>query len=254
MVLDIDDTVDVVHGHQQLAQWNAHYDERCFLPIHVYDVATGAPVVVILRPGKTPSGVEVRKLLSRLIGRIRRHWPSTHITIRGDGHYGREEAMTWCENYGIDYIFGLSGNVVLDRLVEAAARLIFEIVPRVLRGPLGYGCSAVGYPRALVELNRENSGTPLSHVLAIADDVPAKFEREFDLYVFGVVKENLPTGDVVHAVARLASVVLLHRLKGRGCQMQLPRAGGKFWPRPPSYSDPAPSLQFVLPSFANELR
>jgi hypothetical protein len=38
---------------------------------------------VILRPGKTPSGVEVRKLLCRLIGRIRRHWPNTHITIRG---------------------------------------------------------------------------------------------------------------------------------------------------------------------------
>src|SRR4029077_19333343 len=101
-------------------QWNAHYDERCFLPIHVYDAATGAPVTVILRPGKTPSGVEVRKLLSRLSGRTRRHWPNTHITIRGDGHYGREEAMTWCENYGIDYIFGLSGNVVLDRLVDAA--------------------------------------------------------------------------------------------------------------------------------------
>jgi hypothetical protein len=44
VVLDIDDTVDVVHGHQQLPQWNAHYDERCFLPIHVYDAATGAPV------------------------------------------------------------------------------------------------------------------------------------------------------------------------------------------------------------------
>src|SRR5262245_61816464 len=121
VVLDIDDTVDVVHGHQQLAQWNAHYDERCFLPIHVYDTATGRPVVVILRPGKTPSGKEVRKLLSRLICRIRRHWPNTHITIRGDAHYGREEAMTWCENNGIDYVFGLSGNVVLDRLVEVAA-------------------------------------------------------------------------------------------------------------------------------------
>ena len=36
-------------------------------------------------------------LLSRLIGRIRRHWPNTHITIRGDGYYGREEVMTWCE-------------------------------------------------------------------------------------------------------------------------------------------------------------
>src|SRR4029077_14721801 len=32
VVLDIDDTVDILHGHQQLAQWNAHYDERCFLP------------------------------------------------------------------------------------------------------------------------------------------------------------------------------------------------------------------------------
>jgi hypothetical protein len=121
IVLDIDDTVDVVHGHQQLAQWNAHYDERCFLPIHVYDAATGAPVVVILRPGKTPSGVEVRKLLSRLVGRIRRHWPETHITLRGDGHYSRPEVMTWCENNGVDYIFGLPGNVVLDRLVEPVA-------------------------------------------------------------------------------------------------------------------------------------
>ena len=41
VTLDIDDTVDVVHGHQQLSLFNAHYDERCFLPIHVYDTATG---------------------------------------------------------------------------------------------------------------------------------------------------------------------------------------------------------------------
>jgi hypothetical protein len=121
VMLDIDDTVDVVHGHQRLAVWNAHYDERCFLPIHVYDTATGRPVVVILRPGKTPSGAEVRNLLRRLIGRIRKHWPDTRITIRGDGHYGRPEVMAWCEANGVDYIFGLPGNVVLDRCVMPAA-------------------------------------------------------------------------------------------------------------------------------------
>ena len=43
VVLDIDDTVDVLHGHQRLSLLNAHYDERCFLPIHVYDAATGRP-------------------------------------------------------------------------------------------------------------------------------------------------------------------------------------------------------------------
>ena len=82
--------------------------------------------------------MEVRKLLSRLIGRIRRRWPNTGITIRGDGHYGREEPMTWCENNGIDYIFGLSGNVVLDRLVEPIADDIrvrrAESQAEVLRG------------------------------------------------------------------------------------------------------------------------
>jgi len=42
--LDIDDTLDVVHRHQQLSLFNAHYDERCFLPIHVYDTAVARPV------------------------------------------------------------------------------------------------------------------------------------------------------------------------------------------------------------------
>ena len=49
ITLDIDDTVDVVHGHQQLALFNAHYDERCFLPIHVYDADSGHCVAVLLR-------------------------------------------------------------------------------------------------------------------------------------------------------------------------------------------------------------
>jgi hypothetical protein len=121
VTLDIDDTVDVVHGHQQLSLFNAHYDERCFLPIHVYDTATSRPVAVLLRPGKTPSGIEVRGHLRRLVRRIRRHWPQTRITIRGDGHYGRPEVMEWCDDNAIDFILGLPGNVVLDRAVDEAA-------------------------------------------------------------------------------------------------------------------------------------
>jgi hypothetical protein len=121
VTLDIDDTADVVHGHQQLSLFNAHYDERCFLPIHVYDTATSRPVAVLLRPGKTPSGVEIRGHLRRLVRRIRGHWPQTRITIRGDGHYGRPEVMEWCEQKEVDFVFGLPGNAVLDRLVEESA-------------------------------------------------------------------------------------------------------------------------------------
>ena len=121
VTLDIDDTVDVVHGHQQLSLFNAHYDERCFQPIHVYDTATSRPVAMLLRPGKTPSGPEVARHLRRLVRTIRTHWPTTRITIRGDGHYGRPEVMAFCEANGIDYIFGLPGNAELRSLVEAAA-------------------------------------------------------------------------------------------------------------------------------------
>ena len=110
-------------AHQQLSLFNAHYDERCFLPIHVYDTATARPVAVLLRAGKTPSGAprEIRGQIRRLVRRIRSHWPNTRLTIRGDSHYGRPEVMAWCEANGVDYIFGLAGNAVLDRLVEPHA-------------------------------------------------------------------------------------------------------------------------------------
>jgi len=121
VTLDIDDTVDVAHGHQQLSLFNAHHDERCFMPIHVYDIATSRPVAVLLRPGKTPSGHEVRGHVRRLVRRIRQHWPSTRLTLRGDGHYGRPEVMAWCEANAVGYIFGLPGNAVLSRLLEEAA-------------------------------------------------------------------------------------------------------------------------------------
>ena len=121
ITLYIDDTVDVVHGHQQLSLFNAHYDERCFLPIHVYDADSGHCVATILRPGKTPDGKEVRGHLRRLIHRLRRHWPRTRITVRGDSHYGRPEVMAWCEANDVRYLFGLASNRVLAAQLETAA-------------------------------------------------------------------------------------------------------------------------------------
>ncbi len=118
VTLDIDDTVDVVHGRQQLSLFNAHYDEHCFLPIHVYDTERSRPVAVILRPGKTPSGIEVRAHLRRLVRHIRRRWPNTRITFRGDSHYACPEAMAYCEQNDVNYIFALAGTKPLARKID----------------------------------------------------------------------------------------------------------------------------------------
>ncbi len=128
ITLDIDDTFDAVHGNQQLSLFNAHYDERCFLPIHIYEGTSGKPVAMILREGKTPSGKEVRTILKHVIKRIRSRWPKVHILVRGDSHYGRHEAMEWCESQGVDYVFGFGGgNSVLNAMIcEQADALCVE--------------------------------------------------------------------------------------------------------------------------------
>jgi hypothetical protein len=89
ITLDIDETLDVVHGHKQLSLFNAHHGERSFLPVHINNAATGRPGTMILHPGKTATGKEIRGYLRRLVRLIRRKWPGTHILMRGDSHYGR---------------------------------------------------------------------------------------------------------------------------------------------------------------------
>jgi hypothetical protein len=61
--------------------------------MHIYHVASGTPVVANLRPARTPKGTEVRTVIKHVTKRLRQHWPNTRIVWRGDGHYGRVEAM-----------------------------------------------------------------------------------------------------------------------------------------------------------------
>jgi hypothetical protein len=59
--------------------------------MHIYHVASGTPVVAMLRPARTAKGTEVRCVIKHVTKRLRKHWPNTRIVWRGDGHYGRVE-------------------------------------------------------------------------------------------------------------------------------------------------------------------
>ena len=118
IVLDIDDTFDRVHGGQQLRLFNAFYDDYGFQPIVVFD-DEGRFVTALLRPGKRPSGVEIRGFVRRLVGAIRAQWPRVEILLRADSHYAAPEVFEWCRANRVDWIFGLAGNVALARHVTA---------------------------------------------------------------------------------------------------------------------------------------
>jgi hypothetical protein len=119
VVLDLDDTDDVVHGAQQLRLFNDYVDEYCFQPLHVYEGLSGRLITTILRPGKRPTGKEVLAILKRLVRFLRQAWPETIIVVRADSHFTAPEVLAWCDAQpAVHVVLGLSKN---NRLKEAVA-------------------------------------------------------------------------------------------------------------------------------------
>jgi hypothetical protein len=76
VALAIDDTVGVV---QRYRNWRS--GTRTMMSGDLSTSTVRRPALRLLCLGKIQRNKEVRKLLSRLIGRIHRHWPETRITI-----------------------------------------------------------------------------------------------------------------------------------------------------------------------------
>jgi hypothetical protein len=131
IILDIDDTFDAVHGHQQLRLFNAYYDEYGFQPIVVFD-GDGRLVGALLRPARRPKGAESAAHIRRLIRQIRAHWPKTEILLRADSHYCTPEVLDLCDRLGLGYVLGLSKN---GRLAEYVLPLEASTAARYARKP-----------------------------------------------------------------------------------------------------------------------
>jgi len=122
IVLDMDPTADHAHGHQQLTFFNAHEDEYCFMPFHVYEGLSGKYITSVLRAGKTPTAPEIISVMKRIVRRIRAVWPEVRIIFRADGHHTKPEVMRWLNANGVDFITGLSPNKRLNKQFVLAIR------------------------------------------------------------------------------------------------------------------------------------
>lgn len=119
ITLDLDHTDDATYGQQALSFYNHHYGHHCYLPLLVFEANSGALVTAVLRPGKRPTGAENAMIMKRVIRLLRRHWPQTHILLRGDGHFANPELMALIQaDSNADFLFGLTGNPVLARQAE----------------------------------------------------------------------------------------------------------------------------------------
>ena len=128
IVLDLDHSDDPTYGQQEFAFYNHYYQNHCYLPLFIFEGTSHALVMATLRPGTRPTGTDNAMILVRLLSYLRRHWPHTHILVRGDSHFATPEVIDVITSYRwTDFVFGLAGNAVLLRqaasTIEAARHL-----------------------------------------------------------------------------------------------------------------------------------
>ena len=117
ITLDLDATDDPLHGQQEGRFFHGYYDTYCYLPLYVF---CGRHLLAAkLRPANIDASTGSIEEVARIVGRIRQRWPKVHILLRGDSGFAREALMAWCENNGVDFLFGLAKNSRLVAEIEA---------------------------------------------------------------------------------------------------------------------------------------
>lgn len=118
IVLDIDTTDVALHGDQEGRFFHGYYDHYCYLPLYVF---SGEHLLCArLRCANIDASAGSLAEIQRIVEQIRTHWPQVRITLRGDSGFCRDELMSWCENHGVDYVFGFARNQRLRSMVAAA--------------------------------------------------------------------------------------------------------------------------------------
>src|ERR1700747_3051589 len=117
ITLDLDATDDPLHGHQEERFFHGYYDNYCYLPLYVF---CGRHLLAAkLRPANIDASAGSIEEMARIVAQIRQRWPQVRILLRADSGFAREALMAWCENKGVDFLFGLAKNSRLVAELES---------------------------------------------------------------------------------------------------------------------------------------
>lgn len=118
IVLDLDTTDVELHGGQEGRFFHGYYDEYCYLPLYVF---CGEHLLgVRLREANIDASAGSVREIERIVGQIRAAWPQVRIVLRGDSGFCRDELMSWCEEHGVEFVFGFARNERLRRMITEA--------------------------------------------------------------------------------------------------------------------------------------
>src|SRR6185437_1974544 len=117
IILDVDTTDLRLHGQQEGRFFHGYYDCYCYLPLYVF---CGEQVLCArLREANHDAAFGSRQEIERIVAQIRTAWPRVKIILRGDSGFCRNELMSWCENQGVEFVFGMARNQNLRKIIGA---------------------------------------------------------------------------------------------------------------------------------------
>lgn len=118
VVLDLDATDDPLHGRQEGRFFHAYYGDYCYLPLYIF--CGDWPVLAWLRTSDHDAAFGAVEKVAKVVAALRRKLPHVKIILRGDSGFCRDELLRWCELNGVNYLFGLARNAVLERRLQNA--------------------------------------------------------------------------------------------------------------------------------------
>jgi hypothetical protein len=155
LTFDVDAVDDPAHGAQQLVLFHGYFEQYQYLPLVITCADNDQVVMISLRHGTAHAALGADDDVEYLTRRLRQVWPDVHIHIRGDAGCGVPWMYDVCERLVIDYTFGLSANVVLQRqteelLAEAVRRFEQTRVPQRLFTGWWYQAGTWPQPRWVI--------------------------------------------------------------------------------------------------------
>lgn len=117
-----------MHGEQEGRFFHGYYGHYCYLPLYIF--CDKHLLAAKLRPSNIDGAAGAVEEVSRIVAQIRLRWPQVQIVLRADSGFTRQELLAWCEQNGVDYVFGLAKNnrliAQIDTEMKEAARLCAE--------------------------------------------------------------------------------------------------------------------------------
>jgi len=112
VILDMDSSESPVHGQQEGAAYNGHFECVCYHPLFLFN-QFGDCEAAKLRSGNVHSADDWQEVLDPVVKRYQKR--GRRLLFRGDAAFGKPEVYEYLEQEKIGYAIRLSANAVLQR-------------------------------------------------------------------------------------------------------------------------------------------